>query len=120
MDLYAPGSYIMSSLYSGGLADPRNASYQVGKYSGTSMATPQVCGMIACLLEQYPNWNQTRVNEYIKATCKVGQLNDTGGGYTDTSSLQGSANRYLYYTPPRALDEILEENNGAIVSSQFL
>ena len=52
VDLFAPGTYIMSALPSG-VQDPRNGSYFVGKFSGTSMASPQVCGVLDCALEIY-------------------------------------------------------------------
>jgi hypothetical protein len=101
VDVYAPGSNIMSSFNTsssfGGNADSRNASYTVGKISGTSMASPQVCGVLACALEMYPGMTPAMALDYIKTNAKTGQLTDTGGGAGDTTSLQGSANRYLFY-----------------------
>lgn len=78
VDIYAPGRSIMSSLHSGfGYAtDPRNSSFLLGKYSGTSMASPQVSGVVACLLETYPNYKQSQVLDYLIKTSKS-QLKDT-------------------------------------------
>jgi len=101
LDLYAPGKYIMSSLHSGGVNDSRNTSYKLGKYSGTSMASPQVAGVLACLLEIYPTFNQTDVLEYLIKNSKYSQIPDSGGSYTDLFSLQGSPNRYLFYYKER-------------------
>ena len=100
VDLFAPGTYIVSSLPSG-TADPRNASYYIGKYSGTSMASPQVCGVLACALEVYPDMNQERAKAYITSIAKAGQLTATSGGPTDGQDLQGAANLFLYYKKER-------------------
>ena len=102
VDLWAPGTYIISSLPSG-INDPRNASYFLGKFSGTSMASPQVCGVLACALEIYPNMNQTQAKAYILAYAKAGQLTATSGGAADGQDLQGAANLFLYYYKERAV-----------------
>jgi subtilisin family serine protease len=101
VDIYAPGQNIMSSLHSGGVFDPRDVNYRIGKYQGTSMASPQVCGVLACALETYPRMRQAEALAYIKNYAKTGQITDTGGGYTDFTSLQGSVNRYLFYYKER-------------------
>lgn len=100
VDLYSPGTQIISALPSG-TADPRSASYYLGKYNGTSMASPQVCGVIACALETYPNMNQAAAKAYILSTAKSGKLTTTSGGPTDITDLQGSANLHLYYKKER-------------------
>ena len=107
VDIYAPGYYINSSLYTGGsgtpVTDPRNGTYRIGKYSGTSMACPQVSGVLACLLEQYPTLTQAQAMEIIKSFATTGQMFDSGEDIGDSSfynisdSLQGSVNRYLKY-----------------------
>jgi subtilisin family serine protease len=105
IDVYAPGSFIISSVNSAiGTYDFRNQFKYIDKFSGTSMASPQVCGIVACLLEIYPNYNQTAVNNYIYQISKVGRLTDTFGGYTDLFSLQGSANRFLFYKNERPIE----------------
>lgn len=122
VDLFAPGRAIMSSLNSGGTTDPRNASYRIGKYQGTSMASPQVCGVLACALEMYPNMNQTQAREYLNATVKLNQMTDTGGSYTDQTSLNGAPNKYLYYKQERAVsgevfpkkDYFIRPNSGSV------
>lgn len=105
IDVYAPGQNIISSFNSsasyGGVADPRNSSHVIGKISGTSMASPQVCGVIACALEKYPNMTQNQAKQYINAYSKIGQMTDTNGSYTDLTSLQGSTNRFLAFNRER-------------------
>ena len=100
-DLYAPGTQIISAVPSG-TADPRSPTHYLAKYSGTSMASPQVCGVIACALETYPNMNQSAAKAYILSVAKTNQLTATSGGPADIRDLQGGANLYLYYKKERA------------------
>jgi hypothetical protein len=85
----------------GGTTDPRNASYSIVKIQGTSMASPQVCGVLACVLETYRTMTNSEALEYITRYSKTSQMTDTGGGYTDYTSLQGSQNRYLFFYKER-------------------
>lgn len=101
VDLYAPGTQVISAVPSG-TADPRSPSHYLAKYSGTSMASPQVCGVIACALETYPNMNQSAAKAYILAAAKSGKLTATSGGSQDIRDLQGGANLHLYYKKERA------------------
>jgi hypothetical protein len=103
VDIWAPGTSILSS-YLGGVSDNRNASYQLGKISGTSMASPQVCGVIACALEQNPHWNQSQAKAYITGIATQGQLTATSGGPADIRDLQGGPNLHLYYKKERPID----------------
>lgn len=102
VDIWAPGSEIQSSVNTltayGGNLDPRDPDNlrAIAKISGTSMASPQVCGVLACALETYPWMSQQQAREYIFHYAKKEQVGDTGGGYTDTLSLQDAADRYLY------------------------
>jgi hypothetical protein len=100
IDIYAPGTYIVSSTPTG-TNDPRNSSFKIGKNSGTSMASPQVCGVLACALEIYPAMTQTEAKAYLLAYAKQNQLTATAGGPTDGQDLQGSSNLFLYYYKER-------------------
>lgn len=106
VNVYAPGDFINSSINEqlvNSVEDSRNASFYLQKSSGTSMASPQVCGIIATVLETYPNLNQAGVLEYLmKRGSKTGQLLDSVDSFTDLISLQGSLNKYVYYYPERA------------------
>ena len=101
IDIFAPGVAIMSSVNNGGVADPRNSSFQLQKYQGTSMASPQVCGLLACVLEVYPNMTQTTAQEYLNSISKLNQMTSTGGSFTDETSLNGATNRYLTFRQER-------------------
>ncbi len=100
VDIWAPGTQIISS-YLSGVSDSRNSSYLLGKISGTSMASPNVCGVLACALEQNPHWNQTQAKSYITSIAKVGQVTESNGGPADIRDLQGAPNKYLYYKKER-------------------
>lgn len=105
VDVYAPGTGINSSLHTTGVADPRNSSYRLGKYQGTSMASPQVCGVLACLLEAYPNLTPADTLQWVKTVSKTGQITDNApSDQTNIQSLQGSANRYLFAKTYRATE----------------
>jgi len=105
IDLYAPGRFIISSVNSNifgtGVTDSRNASYIITKFSGTSMASPQVCGVVACLAEAWPTLKQADVVTHLQRVSTTSQITDTGGGTTDFTALQGSNNRYLYFFKKR-------------------
>lgn len=114
VDIYAPGTWIQSSVYNGNRPvgtnpvgvvpvadDPRNPIFKLKKYRGTSMAAPQVTGLLACVLENYPRMKSVDCLNYIINTAKVDQITDSGGSYTDYTSLQGGPNRYLFYKKER-------------------
>jgi serine protease len=61
VDLFAPGSNILSTT--------RNGTYST--LSGTSMATPHVTGAIALVWDAHPNWTYQQVIDAIKNTVDV-------------------------------------------------
>ena len=101
IDIWAPGSGIQSSVNSGGIADSRNASYTQDVYSGTSMASPQVCGVLACALEMYPGMNNDQARTYLFANAKQNQVFDNSNGLSDIYDLIDSPNRYLAHKQER-------------------
>ena len=100
VDIFAPGTNIISALPSG-VSDSRNSSFFLGKFSGTSMASPQVCGVLACALEQNPHWRQEQAKAYITGIAKQNQITDTNGGPSDFRDLQGAPDKYLFYKKER-------------------
>jgi len=108
VDIWAPGTSIMSSWNGSAVttyvSDPRNESYTLAKISGTSMASPQVCGVLACILEVYPNFNQEEAKEYLIYYSKKDQINESYGGPMDIRDLQGSPNRFLFYPVERIME----------------
>lgn len=75
---------------------PFNSSFKSVKISGTSMASPQVSGLVCCLLQSRPWYDCERIQNWIYDNASVDRITNTGGGYTDFNSLQGGPNRYLF------------------------
>lgn len=94
IDIWAPGSAILSSTNSGGTNDPRGTGF-LSKYSGTSMSGPQVTGILALVLGEYPTWTTTNIVSYFSNVYATGQIASTAGGTIDNTDLQGAPNRFL-------------------------
>jgi len=92
VDVYAAGQYINSSTYSEGLPDPRNNSFCLAKFSGTSMASPQVAGMLACHAQNNRTINQQDALNFIINNAKPTVQDGTG-----YQSLQGGTNKHVYF-----------------------
>jgi subtilisin family serine protease len=74
-----------------------NSFYQMN-INGTSMASPQVAGMAACLLQVHPTWTPTQVVNWFQnnATNKI-YTTGNADDYTVTNSLWGSEQRLAYF-----------------------
>jgi hypothetical protein len=104
VDIYAAGEAINSSVHakSGDVADPRLSGYNFDKYQGTSMAGPQVAGVLACLAESWPNMTQEEAHDWITENAGVDLMFDTEtDDPTDVQSLQGAPNRILRWINQR-------------------
>jgi hypothetical protein len=75
--------------------------YLYQKYSGTSMSSAQVAGVLAIALETYPTMTQADAKTYILNYSKIDKMYETLGGFNDTTSLQGGENRFLFYNKER-------------------
>jgi hypothetical protein len=111
VDIWAPGTNIVSAVYNTTAAaefgitlvnDPRNASYKLGSISGTSMASPQVCGLLACYAEQNQNLSASEALTYLITHSKKNQVGTTGASYSNYQWFGDSGNnRYLFYNLER-------------------
>jgi len=100
--IYVGGAAIVSSysnVYTAGDVRnyPYNSSFKSAKISGTSMASPQVAGIVCLLMQARPWYNMERIQNWIYGSAIENRLTTAGSGYTDYFSLQGGPNRYLYY-----------------------
>ncbi len=101
--VYAPGEAVQSAmpltaeLGAGSVTHPDNNSFYIKKIQGTSMAAPQVAGVLACLVGNRKKYDSYDCIKWLERFTTKNRLADSGGGYTDTQSLQGSANRYLFW-----------------------
>jgi subtilisin family serine protease len=118
VDVYAPGTSITSvaSTDKAGACDltdgtdasaatansPLNASYKLMKISGTSMASPNVAGMIATVLEANPGMTPAQMKTFIHNNATQDLLYDTGVPklltWNDQDSVHGGPNR-IFKTP---------------------
>ena len=116
VDIWAPGSDIISAVYDSSspptsynpiIADSRNSSYHLASISGTSMAGPQVAGVIACLAEQEPFLTQAEALQHLKEN-SLAEVGTTGtinhsnnGSSTGYEAFGDSHNRYLFMPKKR-------------------
>jgi len=71
--------------------------YRQCNISGTSMASPQVCGVGALYLQAHPEWTPEQLRDRIIKDSIKNVMNDSGAtNYTDTDSITGGNNRLLY------------------------
>lgn len=110
VDLYAPGENIIAAVFdNSGNASPalnENGSlYQ--KWSGSSIASAQVTGILALALEKYPNLNQQEAKQYILNYAREGVMFETTNGFNDVSSLQTGPNRIAFYHKERRDDGVM-------------
>jgi subtilisin family serine protease len=101
VSIWAPGTDIMSSTSNtntkSGQSYYLNASFKQCNISGTSMATPQVAGVAALVLQLNPTYTPAQIRTSLLNTASS-PLYTTGNttDYSNTRSLLGSAQKILY------------------------
>jgi len=83
IDVWAAGSTVLSP-FNSGYADPRNSSFYNQYLSGTSMATPNVCGVIATYLQSNPSATRIDVRNWLYHQGSVIVENGPGKPILDT------------------------------------
>jgi len=75
-----------------------NNSFWQMNIDGTSMASPQIAGMVALLMQIHPDWTPTQVVNWFQnnATNKI-YTTGNSDDYTVTNSLWGSEQRLAYF-----------------------
>lgn len=101
VNIWAPGGQIMaamSNINDGGTTYdyPDNASYLHQSLSGTSMAAPQVTGVIALHLQVKPKMSPEEMQNTLIGDSFENLLYDTGNSFGSYRALHGSPNRTLY------------------------
>ena len=120
-NIWAAGSSIMScTSNTNKFADAeysKNSSFRQTNISGTSMASPQVAGVIACLLQKDSSLTPAQAKQIIEDDAVDGIIYDTASivDYDQTRSLHGSPNRIMfnrYNKVPFAMSNLLKPRNG--------
>lgn len=101
VDIYSPGYYIMgcSSTNYSSVNDLRNTNFKLSKLTGTSQATPQVAGILACAAQIRPWMNQLNARAWISSNSILNQLDQnmsSGETYSNQYYLQGGNNKISY------------------------
>ena len=74
-----------------------NSDYRQCNISGTSMASPQVAGVAACILQMNPSWSPARVKQWLLDNAGSAILNTgTGNDWTNDRSLKGGDAKVLH------------------------
>lgn len=102
VNVYAAGDRIISAYSITNIDSASNPYYLDNGYyqqilSGTSMATPQVAGMCALLLQAHRDWTPAQVVGWIEGNAKT-ILHTTGlsDDYATTNSVYGGPNRIAF------------------------
>lgn len=122
VDIWAPGTNIMSCTSTtnewgaGSQNYYLNSSYKQTNISGTSMASPQVAGVMAFYLQVNPQLTPDQLKARILADSKQNLVYSTGldTDYTNNRSIEGGNNRFLYNKYNQAITSNI---SGAVATS---
>jgi hypothetical protein len=117
VDFYAPGVSIISAYDNSpnvvpAVTDRRSSSHYLQKLQGTSMATPQVAGISACVMETNPHWTNKQLKEYLIKISETNKIAATTLSYAPGyvwahRDIQGSPNRIAKFVQQRTTTGIL-------------
>ena len=106
VNIYAPGTDIMSAMsttnrFGANTTNnpyPADANFLINNITGTSMASPQVAGMLSLWLQINPGATPAQAKAFISTTAKTAQIYDTASAvdYNVNRSLLGSTNSFLF------------------------
>ena len=111
VDIYAPGTRIMSACSNtnsiGGQTYNLDSNYKQSNISGTSMASPQVCGVGALALQVNPHMTPAQLKTFLHNQSQSGKLredaNYSNWTIADSDYSSSSSARYLAGAPDRFL-----------------
>ena len=114
--VFAPGDAILSAY--GNTGGGTDTKYPAGNYygykSGTSMASPQVCGVAACFANTKNRVTNSDIKLYLQKTCIEGDMTFdlSGGTFNDNTCSKNSPNKYLIASSLRESLGFLQETKG--------
>ena len=111
VDIYAPGTRIMSACSNtnsiGGQTYNLDSNYKQSNISGTSMASPQVCGVGALALQVNPHMTPAQLKTFLHNQSQSGKLREDANyanwTIADSDYSSSSSARYLAGAPDRFL-----------------
>ncbi len=115
--VFAPGVRILGAYGNTGNDDTKTG-YGTGNYygtmNGTSMASPQVCGVLATLATAKIRFNQSDAIGYLQRNSELNDMTfDSGtGSHSDETCQKGSPNKYLLSKNPRSTSGMIEDVKG--------
>ncbi len=115
--VFAPGVSILGAFGNTGFADTKTG-YGSGNYfnslSGTSMASPQVCGVLATIATAKRRFAQSDAIGYIQRNSELNDMTfDSGNGsHSDATCQKGSPNKYLLSKNPRPTSGMIDDVKG--------
>ena len=114
--VFAPGDKILSTY--GNSGGGNDSKYPAGNYynaiSGTSMASPQVCGVAACFANTQERVTNSDIKYYLQRTSIEGDMtfDIAGGTFDDSTCRKNSPNKYLIAASLRENTGFLQELKG--------
>jgi VCBS repeat-containing protein len=107
VDLAAPGVNVLSTT-------PGNT---YGTYSGTSMATPHVTGVVALIRSQHPTWTNTQIKDQVLSS--VDPLPSLAGKTVTGGRLNAATAVGVDFGPRVVAQSPSGSTNGSVSSLQF-
>lgn len=102
VSIWAPGTDIMSATSTvNKFTDgpyPGNTDFKITNISGTSMAAPQIAGLLSLFTQLNPTATPAQAKAFVESTAQADQLYETGldNDHDDYRSLQGSTNGFAF------------------------
>ena len=102
VNMYTCGRYIMGACSNTNTKSAtsyyHDSNFKQVKISGTSMASPQMAGMAALLLQAHPDWTPAQVMNWFHDN-STATIYDNGNDadYTNDNTIHGSTSRVAYF-----------------------